>query len=146
MRRFLIVGLFGAGLVAIGSAAADSPEKKTKPTGGAGSDVEHVERAITARKEYEASLRALRDHYEKAGDKQRLQWTEQELMGFHLLFKPSYNLDVKDVPPPGLEAKVNVREANELFKQAMEFKGKGFGNDYVLNMRRAEVLLRRILE
>src|SRR5215213_6457135 len=129
MRRYVIAGLFGAGLLCAGSAAADAPEKKAKPAGGAGSDVELVERAIAARKEYELSLRSLRDHYEKAGDKQRLQWTEQELMGFHLLFKPSYNLDVKDVPPPGLEAKVNVREANELFKHAMEFKGKGTGND-----------------
>jgi hypothetical protein len=146
MRRYMTAGLFGACLLFVGSAAADSPEKKAKPAAGGGSDVEVVERTIAARKEYEQSLRALRDHYEKAGDKQRLQWTEQELMGFHLLFKPSYNLDVKDVPPPGLEAKVNVREANELFKQAMEFKGKGFGNEYVLNMRRAEVLLRRILE
>src|SRR5947207_3011543 len=123
MRRYVIAGLFGAGLLFVGSAAADSPEKKAKPaSSGGGSDVEVVERVIAARKEYEHGLRALRDHYEKAGDKQRLQWTEQELMGFHLLFKPSYNLDVKDVPPPGLEAKVNVREANELFKQAMEFK------------------------
>src|SRR6478752_708327 len=127
MRCSLLFGLFGAGLLFVGSAAADAPpEKKAKASaGGATSDVEVVERVIAARKEYEASLRAVRDHYEKAGDKQRLQWTEQELMGFHLLFKPSYNLDVKDVPPPWLEAKVNVREANELFKQAMEFKGKG---------------------
>src|SRR5206468_13024847 len=61
-------------------------------------------------------------------------------------FRPSYNLDVKDVPPPGLEAKVNVREANELFRAAMDYKGKGLGNDYVLNQRRAEVLLREVLE
>jgi hypothetical protein len=67
-------------------------------------------------------------------------------MGHHMLFKPSYNLDVKDVPPPSLEAKVNVREANELYKLAMEYKGKGFGNDYILNQRRAEILLREVLE
>ena len=46
---------------------------------------------------------------------------EQELVGFHLLFKPSYNLDVKDVPPPTLEASVNIREANELFRAKMGF-------------------------
>ena len=51
------------------------------------------------------------------------------------MWKPSYNLDVKDVPPPTLEAKVNVREANELFRAAMEYKGKGFGDDYILNQR-----------
>ena len=79
-------------------------------------------------------------------DKHRAKWVEEELMGFHLLHKPSYNLDVQDVPPPSLEAKTNVREANELYKAAMEYKGKGISNDYVLNMRRAEVLLREILE
>ena len=64
-------------------------------------------------------------------------------MGYHLMWKPSYNLDVKDVPPPTLEAKVNVHEANELYRAAMEYKGKGFGDDYVLNQRRAEMLLPR---
>jgi 2-methylaconitate cis-trans-isomerase PrpF len=37
-------------------------------------------------------------------------------------------------------------EANELFRSAMEYKGKGFGNDFILNQRRAEMLLREILE
>ena len=36
------------------------------------------------------------------GDKLRLQWAEKELMGYHMMWKPSYNLDVKDVPPPSL--------------------------------------------
>jgi tetratricopeptide (TPR) repeat protein len=112
----------------------------------AAADVELVERVIAARKEYENSLKALYDQYHRTGDKQRSQWIEKELMGYHLLWKPSYNLDVKDVPPPNLEAKVNVREANELFRAAMEYKGKGFGDDYVLNQRRAEIYFREILE
>ena len=99
-----------------------------------------------ARKEYENSLKALYEHYHRVGDKQRSLWIEKELMGFHLQWKPSYNLDVKDVPPPNLEAKVNVREANELYRAALEYKGKGFGEDYVLNQRRAEIYLREILE
>ena len=41
---------------------------------------------------------------------------------------------------------MNVREANDLYRPAMEYKGKGFGNDYILNQRRAEMLLREILE
>ena len=150
MRRYCMVGLFclGAGL---GGWAADAPKPDKKadglPPGAApATDVELVERANAARKEYELSLRKLREHYEKHGDKMRLKWAEDELMGFHLLAKPSYNLDVQDVPPPTLEAKVNVREANDLFKQAIEYKGKGTGTDYTLNMRRAEVLLREILE
>jgi hypothetical protein len=108
--------------------------------------VELVERNIAARKEYEASLKKLWEYYQRSGDKLRAKWVEDELMGFHMLHKPSYNLDVQDVPPPGLEAKVNVREANDLYKMAMEYKGKGLGSDYVLNMRRAELLLREVLE
>jgi hypothetical protein len=152
----LVLGLGGVG--AVGWAVADSTPSKplTEPTkAGAGADnlpppaatdVQLVERALAARKEYENSLKALYEHYAKVGDKQRLQWAEKELMSFHMIWKPSYNLDVKDVPPPTLEARVNVKEANELYKAAMEYKGKGFGDDYVLNMRRSELLLREILE
>jgi hypothetical protein len=110
------------------------------------SDVELVEKTNAARKEYEASLKKLWEHYQRAGDRLRAKWVEDELMGFHMLHKPSYNLDVQDVPPPTLEAKVNVREANDLFKAAMTYKGKGLGDDYILNMRRSELLLREVLE
>jgi len=156
MLRILLVGVAFTGIGVVGWAVAQSPAKplsdpKKNPAPDplpppAASDVELVERLIAARKEYENALKALYEHYHRGGDKQRMQWIEKELMGYHLLFKPSYNLDVKDVPPPSLEAKVNVREANELFRVAMEYKGKGFGDDYVLNQRRAEVLLREILE
>lgn len=130
---------------AIIDAAQKADETENLPP-AATSDVELVERTNSARKEYEASLKKLWDHYQKAGDRMRAKWVEEELMGFHMLNKPSYNLDVQDVPPPTLEAKVNVREANELFRAAMTYKGKGLGSDYVLNMRRAELLLREVLE
>jgi hypothetical protein len=122
--------------------AADAP----LPPAAAGNDIQLVERAIAARKEYEASLKALYEHYAKVGDKQRLQWAERELLAYHMTWKPSYNLDVKDVPPPTLEARVNVKEANDLYRTAMEYKGKGFGDEYILNMRRSELILREILE
>jgi hypothetical protein len=155
MRRYLVAGLFAAGVGTIGSVglppiglAADKADKKAGENlpPAAASDVELVERNIAARKEYEASLKKLWEYYQRSGDKLRAKWVEDELMGFHMLHKPSYNLDVQDVPPPGLEAKVNVREANDLYKMAMEYKGKGLGSDYVLNMRRAELLLREVLE
>ena len=155
--RAVLLGLAGAGLATVGWAAADGPSKPlSEPAKGAlppgdappaaGSDAALVERALAARKEYESSLKALYEHYAKTGEKQRLMWAERELMAYHLAWKPSYNLDVKDVPPATLEARVNVREANELYKAAMEYKGKGIGDDYVLNMRRAELLLREVLE
>jgi TolA-binding protein len=108
--------------------------------------VELVERAIAARREYENSLRALHAHYTKAGDKKRLDWAQQELMAYHLMFKPSYNLDVKDVPPADLVPESPIPEANELYRVALSYKDRGFGNDYILNQRRAEVLFREILE
>ena len=157
--RALLLGLVGVGAVTAAGAIVAQPNKPLSEPGkagaplppgeapaGAASDVHLVERALAARKEYEQSLKALYEHYAKIGDKQRLQWAQRELMAYHLMWKPSYNLDVKDVPPPTLEARVNVREANELYKSAMEYKGKGFGEDYVLNMRRAELLLREVLD
>jgi|SRR5579883_1401963 len=155
MRGVLLV-LAGCGVVAVGWAAAEQPSKPLTtpmkddgdlpPAAPAATDVQLVERCLSARKEYENSLKALYEHYAKAGDKQRLQWAERELMAYHMMWKPSYNLDVKDVPPPTLEAKVNVKEANELYRAAIQYKGKGFGDDYVLNMRRSELLFREILE
>jgi tetratricopeptide (TPR) repeat protein len=156
MLRFALLGFLFAGVSwAAALAQSPSPSKpqsdpkknntETIPPPPA-NDVELVERLIAARKEYEHSLKVLHEHYHRTGDKQRSQWVEKELMNYHLLWKPSYNLDVKDVPPTNLEAKVNVREANELFRAAMEYKGKGFGDEFVLNQRRAEVYFREILE
>lgn len=142
---------FAAGLLAVvaaGAPAASARQDKKADSlpPAATSDVEQVEKLLTARKEYEAGLKRLWQHYSSAGDKLRQKWAEEELMAFHLMFKPSYNLDVHDVPPPTLAATTNVKEANELYRTAMEYKGKGSGNEYILNMRRAEVLLREILE
>jgi hypothetical protein len=150
-RYLASLPLFAAGLLAVLSAGGESsarPDKKADvlPPPAGTSDVEHVEKLLTARKEYEASLKRLWQHYTQSGDKLRQKWAEGELMAYHLMFKPSYNLDVHDVPPPTLTATTNVREANELYRMAMEYKGKGSGDEYVLNMRRAEVLLREILE
>jgi tetratricopeptide (TPR) repeat protein len=154
MRRTLpSLALFSAGVTLVVAAgvptAAARPDKKDKgetlPPPST-SDVEHVEKLLTARKDYEAGLKRLWQHYASTGDKLRQKWAEEELMAYHLMFKPSYNLDVQDVPPPTLVATTNVKEANELYRMAMEYKGKGTGQEYVLNMRRAELLLREILE
>jgi hypothetical protein len=157
--RIVLLVLAGCGVAGVGWAAGqpskpptepgkagDLPPGDSNPPAAATNDVQLVERCLAARKEYESSVRALYEHYAKVGDKRRLTWAEAELMSYHLMWKPSYNLDVKDVPPPTLEARVNVREANDLFKAAMEYKGKGLGDDYILNMRRAELLLREVLE
>lgn len=139
--RWLPVALCSAGLLL----AADPP-KPAAPAPAAPTDGPQVERVIAARKEYQASLVALYQQYEKSGDKEKAKWVEEELKEFHLMNKPSYRLDIADVPPATLEAKANVKEANDLYIEAMKYAGRGSGSDYTLNQRRAEVLLREILE
>lgn len=108
-------------------------------------DAEMVERVVAARKEYQASLAAIYAHYAKIGDKKRADWAADELKNYHLQLKPSYRLDILDVPSKDLQATENSREANELYKQAMTYKDSGFGTDYILNQRRTELLMQEIL-
>jgi TolA-binding protein len=126
-------------------ALAADPPKPAPPAAGP-NDSDMVQRVIAARKEYQQSLATLYQHYEKTGDRERAKWVEEELKTFHLMTKPSYRLDIADVPPPTLEAKANIKEANELFIEAMKYKDKGAGSEYLLNQKRAELLLREILD
>ncbi len=137
--RHLLVIPFASALLF----AADVPKP---PAPAAPNDGPLVERVIASRKEYQASLVALYQQYEKSGDKEKAKWVEDELKQFHLMNKPSYRLDIGDVPPPSLEAKSNVKEANDLFVEAKKYYEKGTGSEYVLNQRRCEVLLREILD
>ncbi len=145
-RRFIVLTA-GLAALALYPLVATSDDKKvtSKPT-SASSEVDLVEQVLSARKQYQKSLANLYELYVKTGDKERAKWVEEELKGFHLLGKPSYRLDVQDVPPPTLEAKENIKDANDLYKQAMDYKGRGFGTDHLLNQRRTELLLREILE
>lgn len=140
MTRTLPVALFLAGVL-----AAAEPKGATPPRDPATNDADLVQRVIAARKEYQASLATLYQHYEKTGDRERAKWVEEELKTFHLMTKPSYRLDIADVPPPTLEAKTNSKEANDLYIEAMKYKDKGTGTEYTLNQKRAELLLREIL-
>jgi len=147
MLRRLLSSTVTFSLFALPGLAAD-PIKALppgKPMTGP-NDAELVERLIAARKEYQQTLVALYEHYARSGDRERAKWVEEELKAFHLAWKPSYRLDILDVPPAGLEAKVNVKEANDLYKLAMEYKDKGFGTDFILNQKRAELLLQEILQ
>lgn len=142
----LLAALASAGGVAW-LVAADPPRPGGKPTSaGSDDDTAAVLQVLEARKKYQAALIALHQKYEATGDKLRSQWVEDELKTFHLMTKPSYRLDLHDVPPPTLKAEENVKAANDLFKEAMKYKDKGTGTDYVLNQRRAEILLQEILK
>ena len=120
----------------------DKPADKDKPAGA--SDIDKVERLIAARREYQLSLESLRAYYISAGDVEHARWAEDELLQFHRISKQAFNMAL-DVPPPTLQANYNIPEANELYKQAMSYKDKGWGTDYIDNQRRAELLLQKML-
>ena len=143
-RCFGITFFVAGGLVAV--CLADLPSKNApdpKKTESV-SDVDKVERLLAARKEYQTSLEQLRLHYINTGDMERTKWAEEELVQFHRINKQAYRLEL-DVPPPTLQAGYNIKEANELYRQAMTYKDKSWGTDYIDNQRRAELLLQQIL-
>jgi tetratricopeptide (TPR) repeat protein len=122
---------------------APSVGKKGLP--GKATDFEQVERLLSARREYQLVLEALRAHYIAVGDIERARWAEEELIGYHRIAKYAFRLEL-DIPPPTLQGNTNVPEANELYRRAMIFKDKGgWGNDYIDNQRRAELLLQQML-
>jgi hypothetical protein len=139
-------GLLGALLLILAfwaAASAQSQPAKGKKSGAKG-DVEIVERLLAARKEYQITLEALRTHYIGSGDIERARWAEEELVQYHRVPKHAFRLEL-DVPPPTLDANKNIPEANELYRQAMKFKDKGWGQDYIDNQHRAELLLQQLL-
>lgn len=145
-KRWILI----AAVVSVGSAAyyagaqmpMSTPKEKAKtPT----SDIEMVERLNSTRKNYQQTLEQLRQHYMATGDIERSRWVEDELKQYHRMVKYAYRLDI-DVPVPTLQAKNNIPEANELFRQAMQYKDKGFGAEYIDNQRRAEILFQRLLD
>jgi TolA-binding protein len=143
MKHTLLVLIAAGGL-----ALANDPPKSdnAKPSGKPNDDTALVEKVLATRKEYQKSLVTLYEHYATTGDKERARWVEEELKAYHLMNKPSYRLDLHDVPPASLEAKANIKDANDLFMLASQYKGKGYGTDYTLNQRRAEILFQELLQ
>lgn len=145
LAAFVILssGVFVAVGVPLSWTAAQPAKQGNTP---APSETDLVKKVLAARKEYQQSLVSLYGHYDKIGDRQRAKWVEEELKTFHLMVKPSYRLDLFDVPPETLKAEKNIPEANALYVEAMTYKGKGNGDEYTLNQRRAEILLQSVLK
>ena len=141
--RVASVGLLLATVAAMGQAPTDA-DKDKKPIGGKNADVPLVERLMAGRKEYQFTLEALRAHYIKAGNIEKARMAEEELVQYHRITKQVFNLGM-DVPPPTLKGQYNIPEANKLLITAMRYKDKGWGNDYIDNQRRAELLLQKLL-
>jgi TolA-binding protein len=140
--RWLLLAVAAIGLAAISS--AEPPADKKPAPGGKTSDIELVERLLAARKEYQLTLEELRKHYIRTGDLPKARWAEDELVQYHRINKQAFSLAL-EIPPPTLKSDLNIPEANKLYRQAMSYKDKGWGNDYTDNQRRAEILLQKIL-
>jgi hypothetical protein len=126
-------------------------QNNSNPPKGKGSgttdknDIELAERVLNARREYALSLEQLRTHYIAVGNVEKERWAHDELREFHRINKQAYVLDL-DVPPPTLKATKNIPEANTLLAEAIKDKNKGgFGNDFIDNQRRAELLFQQLL-
>jgi tetratricopeptide (TPR) repeat protein len=130
-------------LVPVGIVSCDDRRTVSKPPAPP-NDLPIVERVNKARKEYQDALEELRTHYLKQSDVERQKWVEDELMSYHRISKRAYRLDL-DVPPPTLKPEYNIPEANELFRKAMGYKGKGFMSTAEDNLRRAEILFQQLL-
>jgi len=131
--------------VPLGWSQTPPPVKDGPPAPGRSvSDVPLVERLLAARKEYQVTLESLRKHYIQTGDVERARWAEEELMQYHRINKQVFRMEL-ELPPPTLKPGQNIPEANQLYRQALSYKDRGWGNEYIDNQRRAEILLQRIL-
>lgn len=149
LTRRLSLFCLGVALTATAACGQSPPPGVAPPAGskaaGAGSsDMELVERLLAARRDYQVALEALRTYYQQANDAERSKWAEEELRQYHRILKQAYRLEL-DLPPPTLQAQYPIPEATELYRRAMTYKNKGWGNDYIDNQRRAEILLQQIL-
>lgn len=150
MRRYRIWSFALAALLACNTfiaVAQNPPPQQRQPIGQPPpppNDLELVERVLATRKQYQQALEQLREHYRRNSDGERQRWVEEELMGYHRLPKRAYRLDL-DVPPPTLNPAHNIPDANDLFRRAMDYKGRGWGSQAGDNMRRAEILFQQVL-
>src|SRR5262249_7059313 len=71
-------------------------------------------------------------------------WAEDELLQYHRMSRQAF-VEELDAPPKTLKGQTNIRKANDLYRQAMNYKDKGWGTEYIDNQRRAEILLQRLL-
>lgn len=132
-----------------GSPASGTPTSIKSPSPrpispGGSRDIDLVEKVLHARKEYQSTLETLRSHYINVGEIEKAKWAEEELLSYHRISKQAYLLEL-DVPPPTLQANENIPDANEYYRRAMQYKDKGWGQEYTDNQKRAEILLQQIL-
>jgi TolA-binding protein len=120
------------------------PARPTPGQASSANEINMVKHLIAARREYQQSLEQLHAYYESTADAERRKWAEAELLSFHRVPQPAYIIDL-DVAGPGLRPDQNVPAANELYRKAMSYSGKGFGSEHQDNLIRCELLLQQLL-
>jgi hypothetical protein len=146
VRWLIATGLIVGGVTVVVVAQPAATPTTSKADDKKAGEVELIEGVLKARKDYWTALDKLRQHYVSANEIEKAKWTEDEIRQYHRMMKYSYRLDVKDVPPPTLQPKANITEANNLFRRAIEFKGRATGEEVLDNQRRAELLFQAVLE
>jgi tetratricopeptide (TPR) repeat protein len=131
-------------LTLLGFMAATADERVKNSVGQVADDIVPVKRLIAARQEYQTALEELRLFYQRQGDLEHVRWVEEELLSYHRISKRAYRLEL-DVPPPTLTPTQNIPDANDLFRRAVAFQGKGWGQESDDNYRRAELLFQQLL-
>ena len=81
------------------------------------------------------ALQDLRNHYIASGDNEKAALAEEELKAYHRMLKHPYNLKL-EVPPETLHGIYNIPEANELFRQAIQYKEKSGSMGFVTRLHR----------
>src|SRR5436305_14912919 len=97
------------GILAPLLAQQGTPTKNVRPK----DDLPLVRSLLEYRNKYQETLEQLRLYYISAGDLEKARWAEDELRQYHRMSKQSYRLAL-DVPPPTLDAKKNIPEANQM--------------------------------
>lgn len=144
MRLFRLTGLgLLAWAVVLGTAVRaqpGTPAKTAKPN----SDMPLVRSLLECRGKYQETLEQLRLFYIASGDLEKARWAEEELRQYHRISKQAYKMEL-ELQSEKLQAAKNIPEANQLYIQAVGYKDKGWGNEYIDNQRRAELLLQQLL-
>src|SRR5262245_31782767 len=123
----------------LGASLAQQPTNTSKG-GQPADDMQLVRALLECRTKYKETLEQLRTYYISAGDLEKARWAEEELRQYHRISKQAFRMDL-DIANSKLRASENIPEANQLYMQAMAYKDKGWGTDYIDNQHRAELLL-----
>ena len=87
------------------------------------SQAEIAEQIAFHRQAYRNALEKIVDYYEQTGNQMKLTWAQRELSAFHSMPKYHYIIQAS-VAGPDLRAQNNIREANLMFQEALQYEKK----------------------